>query len=117
MTNPVSTSGANRVTIVQYGTREGRRSEVYLNYGLYGQPDEPIGMDYFLWLVDTPSGPIVVDTGFSAAGGANRSRTFLATTLLTTLACASILPVMAETPPQVTVYRCTDAKRTARCAQ
>ena len=38
-----------------------------------------------------------------------RSRTFLATTLLTTLACASILPVMAETPPQVTVYRCTDA--------
>jgi len=38
-----------------------------------------------------------------------RSRTFLATTLLATLACASALPVMADTPPQVTVYRCTDA--------
>jgi len=38
-----------------------------------------------------------------------RSRTFFATTLLATLVCASARPVMADTPPQVTVYRCTDA--------
>jgi len=68
----------NAVTIVQYGTRQGMKSEVYLNWPIYGRPDEPIGMDYFFWVIDTGERKIVVDTGFSAAGGANRSRTFLA---------------------------------------
>ncbi|GAA2176017.1 N-acyl homoserine lactonase family protein [Agrococcus versicolor] len=77
MSDPATTDASNRVTIVQYGTRQGRKSEVYLNWGIYGRPDEPIGMDYFVWLVDTPAGPIVVDTGFSSTGGANRERTFL----------------------------------------
>ncbi|GAA3662134.1 N-acyl homoserine lactonase family protein [Microbacterium marinilacus] len=67
----------NRITIVQYGTRQGTKSDVYLNWPIYGRPDEPIGMDYFFWLVDTGEQTIVVDTGFSAAGGANRARTFL----------------------------------------
>lgn len=71
-------SNSNRVTIVKYGTRQGHKSEVYLNWGIYGRPDEPIGMDYFVWLIETPQQTIVVDTGFSNAGGANRSRTFLA---------------------------------------
>lgn len=99
MTNPVSTSGANRVTIVQYGTRQGRKSEVYLNWGIYGRPDEPIGMDYFLWLIETPSGPIVVDTGFSVEGGANRSRTFLAQPV----EALAALGVDAATAPEVLI--------------
>lgn len=65
------------VVIVQYGTREGHRAEVYLNYGIYGQPDGPIGMDYFIWVVRNENRTILVDTGFSPAGGANRNRTFL----------------------------------------
>ena len=82
MTNPVSderstAAAANRVTIVQYGTRQGHKSEVYLNWGIYGRPDEPIGMDYFFWLIESAAGTIVVDTGFSSEGGANRARTFL----------------------------------------
>ena len=40
-----------QVTIVKYGTRSTVRSEVYLNYHVYGEPDGPIGMDYFFWLV------------------------------------------------------------------
>jgi glyoxylase-like metal-dependent hydrolase (beta-lactamase superfamily II) len=67
----------NSITIVQYGTRQGTKSDVYLNWGIYGRPDEPIGMDYFFWLIDTGESTIVVDTGFSSAGGANRQRTFL----------------------------------------
>ncbi|MGY3127718.1 glyoxylase-like metal-dependent hydrolase (beta-lactamase superfamily II) [Agrococcus sp. UYP33] len=82
MTNPVSDERStaavtNRVTIVQYGTRQGHKSEVYLNWGIYGRPDEPIGMDYFFWLIESAAGTIVVDTGFSSEGGANRARTFL----------------------------------------
>ncbi|GAA2643683.1 N-acyl homoserine lactonase family protein [Paractinoplanes durhamensis] len=66
-----------QVTIVKYGTRQTVRSDVYLNYHLYGEPDAPIGMDYFFWVVRNADRTIVVDTGFSAAGGARRQRTTL----------------------------------------
>lgn len=66
-----------QVTIVKYGTRQTVRSDVYLNYHLYGEPDGPIGMDYFFWLIRNTSRTIVVDTGFSAAGGGRRNRTTL----------------------------------------
>ena len=66
-----------QVTIVKYGTRQTVRSDVYLNYHLYDEPDGPIGMDYFFWLIRNPDRTIVVDTGFSAAGGGRRGRTTL----------------------------------------
>lgn len=66
-----------QVTIVKYGTRQTVRSDVFLNYHLYGEPDGPIGMDYFFWVVRNSFRTIVVDTGFSAAGGARRKRTTL----------------------------------------
>ncbi|MGO2113262.1 MAG: N-acyl homoserine lactonase family protein [Pseudoclavibacter sp.] len=68
---------SNRVSIVRYGTRSGHKSEVYLNWNIYGRPDAPIDMDYFVWLIETGEQTIVVDTGFSTAGGAARNRTFL----------------------------------------
>jgi glyoxylase-like metal-dependent hydrolase (beta-lactamase superfamily II) len=66
-----------QVTIVKYGSRQTVRSDVYLNYHLYGEPDGPIGMDYFFWVVRNAWRTVVVDTGFSARGGANRKRTTL----------------------------------------
>ncbi|MFG1927200.1 N-acyl homoserine lactonase family protein [Cryptosporangium sp. NPDC048952] len=66
-----------QVTIVRYGTRETVRSDVYLNHHLYAEPDGPIGMDYFFWVLRNSSRTIVVDTGFSAVGGARRRRTTL----------------------------------------
>ncbi|WP_307795591.1 N-acyl homoserine lactonase family protein [Actinacidiphila acididurans] len=65
------------VVVVRYGTRRTVRSEVFLNYSLYGEPDAPIGMDYFFWIVRDEQRTFVVDTGFSRAGGANRARTTL----------------------------------------
>ena len=65
------------VVIVKYGTRHGHRAEVYLNYGVYGEPDAPIDMDYFVWVIRNEHRTILVDTGFSPAGGANRNRTVL----------------------------------------
>ena len=65
------------VVIVRYGTRRTTRSDVYLNYPVYGAPDGPIGMDYFFWLIRNGSRTVVVDTGFSRAGGAARGRTLL----------------------------------------
>ncbi|MBO9578084.1 MAG: N-acyl homoserine lactonase family protein [Microbacteriaceae bacterium] len=65
------------VLICQYGTRIGTRSQVFLNYEIYGQEDAPIGMDYFVWVVRNGDRTILVDTGFSEQGGENRRRTWV----------------------------------------
>ena len=65
------------VIIVKYGTRRAMRSEVFLNYTVYAEPDGPIEMDYFFWLIRNRARTIVIDTGFSLAGGAARNRTML----------------------------------------
>lgn len=65
------------VIAVRYGTRRTVRSEVFLNYGLYGEPDGPIGMDYFFWVVRNHQRTVVVDTGFSRTSAASRGRTLL----------------------------------------
>ena len=68
---------ANQVLIVRYGTRSTHRSDVYLNHGVYREDDGPIDMDYFFWAIRTPDETILVDTGFSVAGGEARGRTIL----------------------------------------
>lgn len=65
------------VTIVKYGTLETIKSDVFLNYSIYGEPDAPIEMGYFFWIVHNPQRTIVVDTGFSRRGGQRRHRTSL----------------------------------------
>lgn len=67
-----------QVTIVKYGTRSTLRSDVYLNYQLYREGDAPIEMDYFFWIIRNARRTVVVDTGFSPAGGQHRGRTLLA---------------------------------------
>lgn len=89
----------NSITIVRYGTRVGAKSEVYLNWSIYGRPDEPIEMDYFFWVIRNEDRTIVVDTGFSPAGGANRHRTFL----ITPAEAFSALGITAESAPEVLV--------------
>ncbi|MGH9099758.1 MAG: N-acyl homoserine lactonase family protein [Acidimicrobiales bacterium] len=78
--DPSVTSADDRyeVFIVKHGTRAALRSEVFLNYSLYGEPDGPIGMDYFFWVLRNDARTVVVDTGFSRHGGDSRGRTRLA---------------------------------------
>ncbi len=70
----MSASGDYVVTIAKYGPRQTVRSDVFLNYALYDQPDDPIGMDYFVWVVRNADRTVLVDTGFSPEGGAVRHR-------------------------------------------
>jgi glyoxylase-like metal-dependent hydrolase (beta-lactamase superfamily II) len=88
-----------QVTIVKYGTRRTVRSDVYLNYHLYGEPDGPIGMDYFFWVARNAERTIVVDTGFSVSGGARRRRT----TLIEPAAALDALGVDRAAGPPVVV--------------
>ena len=62
------------VVIATYGRRQTTRSDVFLNHHLYGEPDGPIGMDYFVWVIRNAERTIVVDTGFSEHGGRVRGR-------------------------------------------
>jgi glyoxylase-like metal-dependent hydrolase (beta-lactamase superfamily II) len=65
------------VAALRYGTRQTRKSECYLDWSSYGEPDEAIVMDYFLWVLRDDGGSIVVDTGFDPDVGARRGRTCL----------------------------------------
>jgi len=51
------------VLAVRYASRQTLRSLVYLNHHLYDEPDGPIGMDYFTWIVRNAQRTFVVDTG------------------------------------------------------
>jgi len=65
------------VVVVRHGTRATRRSEAFLNYAFYGEPDGPFRLDYFLWVLRRGDEAIVVDTGYSTAGATARGREIL----------------------------------------
>lgn len=65
------------ILVLKYGTRNTTRNDVFLNYGLYREPNAPMQMDYFCWIARNDSRTVVVDTGFSQAGGTARGRTML----------------------------------------
>lgn len=65
------------VTAVRYGTRSTTKSDVFLHFGLYGEADEPIGMDYFFWVARSTERTVLIDCGFNNASGSRRGRTML----------------------------------------
>ena len=65
------------VIAVRYGTRLTTKSDVFLHYGLYGEPDEPTQMDYFFWVLRGAGRTILVDCGFNERSGGRRGRTML----------------------------------------
>jgi glyoxylase-like metal-dependent hydrolase (beta-lactamase superfamily II) len=65
------------VAVVRYATRTTRKSEVYLDYDRYGEPDAELGMDYFFHVLRGPDGVVLVDLGYDPAVGARRGRTTL----------------------------------------
>ncbi len=70
MINPV----AYELFALRYATRVGRRSEFFMG----GDPhDEPMAIDYFVWLARRPGHVCLIDTGFNEAMGRKRRREFL----------------------------------------
>jgi glyoxylase-like metal-dependent hydrolase (beta-lactamase superfamily II) len=65
------------VLAVRYGTRMTSRAAVYHGYEQVGEPDRPLRMDYFFWLLRRDAGTILVDCGFEPAVGERRGRTTL----------------------------------------
>lgn len=65
------------VLIVKHGTRRTKRSDVYMNYGFYDEPDGDFDVDYYFWVLRCGDQVIHVDTGYSARGAAKRGREVL----------------------------------------
>ncbi|WP_219414220.1 N-acyl homoserine lactonase family protein [Pseudonocardia nigra] len=65
------------VIVVRHGTRRARRSEVFLNYAQYGEPDGDFVVDYYLWVLRSQSTTVLVDTGFARGPAEARGRTVL----------------------------------------
>jgi glyoxylase-like metal-dependent hydrolase (beta-lactamase superfamily II) len=87
------------VLAVRYGTRTATKAESYLNYHVYGEPDESFGMDYFFWLVRGPDRTVLLDCGFDEAAGHRRGRT----TLVDPVAALSALGVEPNAVDQLVV--------------
>jgi glyoxylase-like metal-dependent hydrolase (beta-lactamase superfamily II) len=62
------------VLAVRYGTRVATKAESYLNFHMYGEPDESFEMDYYFWLVRGADRTLVVDCGFGEEPGTRRGR-------------------------------------------
>ncbi|TIH29570.1 N-acyl homoserine lactonase family protein [Subtercola vilae] len=71
------TSEQYEVVVVRHGTRLARRSEVFLNFGIYGDADRAHTVDYFFWIIRDEERTVLVDTGFAAGAAARRGRTVL----------------------------------------
>jgi glyoxylase-like metal-dependent hydrolase (beta-lactamase superfamily II) len=66
-----------QVYAIRYATRNARRADHFLDKEGVADPDAPMPMDYFVWLVQNSSRTLVVDTGFSEPVGTRRGRTYL----------------------------------------
>lgn len=61
-----------RVSAIRYASRPTSRADVFYRYQQYGEPDGPQEMAYFIWLLQSDTHTILLDTGFSREGGRRR---------------------------------------------
>lgn len=66
--------GVYEVYAIRYASMPRRRSDNFLPRDPH---DGPMPMDFFVWLLKSPTRHILIDTGFSAATGVARDRQFL----------------------------------------
>jgi glyoxylase-like metal-dependent hydrolase (beta-lactamase superfamily II) len=57
--------GLNKVFVLKYAERKSTRQHQF--YGQIDRPDDPMELSYYVWLIETPTSTILVDTGFRAA--------------------------------------------------
>jgi glyoxylase-like metal-dependent hydrolase (beta-lactamase superfamily II) len=67
-----------RVLAVQYADRQTTMSDAYYRWASYGEPDGPLALSYYFWILEplhAPSSPpIVLDCGFDPALGERMGR-------------------------------------------
>jgi glyoxylase-like metal-dependent hydrolase (beta-lactamase superfamily II) len=62
------------VYALRYAARGTSKASEFHRYELYGEPNEPIGLDYFFWLVRNNERTVLVDCGFDRERAAAKNR-------------------------------------------
>jgi glyoxylase-like metal-dependent hydrolase (beta-lactamase superfamily II) len=62
------------VYALRYSARGASKAHEFFRYELYGGPDEPLGMDYFFWLLRNDGRTVLVDCGFDRERAAAKNR-------------------------------------------
>jgi glyoxylase-like metal-dependent hydrolase (beta-lactamase superfamily II) len=62
------------VFALRYYSRSANKANEFFRYALYGEPDGPIGMDYFFWLLRNQDRTVLVDCGFDRERAARAGR-------------------------------------------
>lgn len=62
---------------IRYGRLALRKSDFYLHWDAYGEPDAPQAIDYFFYVLRNDFATVLVDTGFAVESGERRQRTIL----------------------------------------
>src|ERR1700722_2174452 len=83
------------VVAVKFGHRVTTRSESYLNFHLYGEPDAALDIDYLFWVIRDGAGVLLVATGFAPDVGVRRRLAHCPTP-------AQALPLLGIDPQDVT---------------
>jgi glyoxylase-like metal-dependent hydrolase (beta-lactamase superfamily II) len=73
----VAANNTYEVFAVRYAWRDAKRADHFLDKAGLPNPDGPMPMDYFVWLVRNNSRALVVDTGFTEPVGTRRGRTYV----------------------------------------
>jgi glyoxylase-like metal-dependent hydrolase (beta-lactamase superfamily II) len=73
----LSAGPAYEVLALRYGTWLTTRADCFLGYERYAEPDAPLSMDFFLWVLRDERRTIVVDTGFDPDVAVRRGRACL----------------------------------------
>ena len=73
----MTSSETYQVYALRYARRDGTRIEHFLDKAALENPDAPMPMDYFVWLIRNSGRTVLVDTGFSEPVGTRRGRTYL----------------------------------------
>jgi glyoxylase-like metal-dependent hydrolase (beta-lactamase superfamily II) len=89
------------VIAIRYATRMTTRGESFYRYHVYGEPDRPLQLDFYFWLLRGPDQVILVDTGVHPA--AERPGRQL---LIRPADAVAALGVAADDVSQVVVTHC-----------
>lgn len=65
------------VIAVRHGEVTQLRSTAFRDYASYGEPDEPITLAYYFWVILTEKRTVIVDTGFNEEVARQRGRNVL----------------------------------------
>jgi glyoxylase-like metal-dependent hydrolase (beta-lactamase superfamily II) len=71
----MTASAQHRIIALRYAERMSRRQQHF--YGAIDRPGDPMPISYFVWLITGPSGPILIDTGFTAETAARFGRDYI----------------------------------------